>query len=418
MPDVGPEAGAPAAGPGDPRWYTAAAVRERAEAIFAACERGALEHWRLDASRLDEVASRVVGVTREAYPDVRAIPYHSRWRHFGAGGVDRARHLEDRLRGLDAGQKLATHFELAITSVLLDAGAGDRWTYRDAGGATYARSEGLAVASYDLFVAGAFSSDPSGAPLRADAEGLARASAAALARGMQVDASNPLVGLEGRAAILRRLGDAVRDDPEHFAHPFDRSAPPRLGHLGLHLRAGAEDAEVQAANVLSAVLAALGPIWPARGAPGSGHVGDVWVHKAIGPVPLHKLSQWLAYSLCEPLEWAGARVGGIDALTGLAEYRNGGLFVDAGVLRPVDPRALDVVHDVASDLVVEWRALTVALLDRTAERVRALLDVSAADLPLARVLEGGTWRAGRAIASEKRAGGGPPLRVRSDGTVF
>ena len=75
-------------------------------------------------------------------------------------------------------------------------------------------------------------------------------------------------------------------------------------------------------------------------------------------------------------------------------------------------------HEVASEVVVEWRALTVAMLDRTAERVRSVLGLSASELPLAKVLEGGTWRAGRELAAEKRAGGGPPLRVRSDGTVF
>ena len=75
-------------------------------------------------------------------------------------------------------------------------------------------------------------------------------------------------------------------------------------------------------------------------------------------------------------------------------------------------------HAVDSDLVIEWRALTVALLDRTAARIRAELELSAAELPLARILEGGTWRAGRAIALEKRSSGGPPLLIDSDGTVF
>jgi hypothetical protein len=235
---------------------------------------------------------------------------------------------------------------------------------------------------------------------------------------MQVDASNPLVGLEGRAAILRRLGEVVGGAPAHFGHPGDPAAPPRLGHLGLRLRARARHGELAASDVLASLLEALGPVWPGGGGRAPGHVGDVWSHTRLGTVPLHKLSQWLSYSLCEPLEWSGLRVVGLDELTGLAEYRNGGLFVDGGVLLPRDPAALGAEHDVASDLVVEWRALTVALLDRTAVRVRSLLGVRAADLPLARVLEGGTWRAGRAIAAEKRAGGGPPLRIRSDGTVF
>ena len=69
-------------------------------------------------------------------------------------------------------------------------------------------------------------------------------------------------------------------------------------------------------------------------------------------------------------------------------------------------------------LVVEWRALTVALLDRVAARVRERLGMDVRTLPLASVLQGGTWTAGRRIAAELRAGGGPPLRVASDGTLF
>ena len=104
-----------------------------------------------------------------------------------------------------------------------------------------------------------------------------------------------------------------------------------------------------------------------------------------------------------------------DALTGLPEYRNGGLLLDTGVLTLVDTDAARAVHEVGSELVVEWRALTVALLDLLAARVRVRLGMP--DLPLACVLEGGTWAAGRELARALR-GGEPPLAVRSNGTVF
>jgi hypothetical protein len=68
--------------------------------------------------------------------------------------------------------------------------------------------------------------------------------------------------------------------------------------------------------------------------------------------------------------------------------------------------------------VIEWRALTVTLLDDLAPLVRERLRRSAAEMPLACVLEGGTWAAGRAIAAERRAGGTSPVAVDSDGTVF
>jgi hypothetical protein len=151
-------------------------------------------------------------------------------------------------------------------------------------------------------------------------------------------------------------------------------------------------------------------------------LGDVWRHPHAGGsgptagwVPFHKLSQWLAYSLFEPLECAGITVTDRDQLTALPEYRNGGLLLDAGVLQLVEAADGARTWDVGNELVVEWRALTVALLDELAPRVRARLGAPA--LPLACILEGGTWAAGRKLAGELRAGN-PPLSIDSDGTVF
>ena len=120
----------------------------------------------------------------------------------------------------------------------------------------------------------------------------------------------------------------------------------------------------------------------------------------------------------EPIEAAGIRVVGVDELTGLAEYRNGGLFVDADVLVPKHDAVTKIAHAPGSEIVVEWRALTIALLDRVTASLRTRFGKDATTLPVARVLEGGTWAAGREIASEKRPGGGPPITIASDGTVF
>ncbi|HEY0086132.1 MAG TPA: DUF1688 family protein, partial [Allosphingosinicella sp.] len=170
---------------------------------------------------------------------------------------------------------------------------------------------------------------------------------------------------------------------------------------------------------------ALGRIWAGRLEVDGVPLGDCWRHPAIrrcdesnGLVPLHKLSQWLSYSLIEPLQEAGVEVVEIDGLTGLAEYRNGGLFVDSGVLVLTDPNDAGRTHTVSDPLIVAWRSLTVALLDRMALLVRARLGVSEAAFPLARMLEGGSWVAGRRIAAELRPGGGPSFTIISDGTVF
>lgn len=134
-------------------------------------------------------------------------------------------------------------------------------------------------------------------------------------------------------------------------------------------------------------------------------------------MPFHKLSQWLTYSLLEPLEWAGIPVHGLDALTGLPEYRNGGLFLDTGVLLPQVAGSATRIWQVGDAFIVEWRALTVALLDELAPLVRSALGQTAQSMPLPCVLEGGTWAAGRVLAQSLR-NGLPPLSIVSDGTVF
>jgi hypothetical protein len=371
-----------------------------------------VEGWSVDLARLDDAAELTAQVTREAYPDL-AIPFHARWRHFVAG--------EPKLPWDDAAKRARAAFDLVILSVLLDAGAGPGWRWRDpVSGAELARSEGLAVASQRLFEAGAFSADDR-APLRADAGTLAGLGADTLARGFQADEANPLAGLEGRAALLRRLGAQAMARPDLFA----TADSPRPGGLYDALLARAEGGRLPAASILELLLEALGPIWADRLTIDGVALGDCWRHPAIRRgdasndlVPLHKLSQWLAYSLIEPLQAAGIEVVEVDGLTGLAEYRNGGLFVDTGVLRLTDPDAAARTHLVSDPLIVSWRAMTVALLDRMAPKVRALLGVGEADFPLARMLEGGSWAAGRRIAAELRPGGGPPFAIVSDGTVF
>ncbi len=407
-----------------------ATIRSRCAAITAHVASARSTHFTLDRSPLGAVADRIAALTRSRFPDLK-IPYHSRWRHFEAGGIDRRAELDAKLAGRSTIAMARARIDLALVSVLLDAGAGPDWRYREAeSGQSFGRSEGLGVASFRAFLAGRFSSDP-GDPCRVDAAALLKLDAAALAEIFQVRDGNPLVGLDGRAALMNRLGEALRAQPQTFTsigqpgHLFDALThhphAPRLHHH--HPHPALLHHHVQASRILGALLDAFSGIWPSgqvfHGVP----VGDAWPHPAAGGegagagwVPFHKLSQWLSYSLLEPFEWAGVRVDGLEALTGLPEYRNGGLLLDAGVIVPKDPAFAARPRTPAEPWVIEWRALTVALLDALAPMVRERLGVPA--LPLACMLEGGSWAAGRQIAAERRPGGAPPVNIASDGTVF
>ncbi len=399
---------------------SAQAVRMRAQRMLALGLADRLPNFRVDLTQLDDTVDLVTATMYEAYPSLD-IPFHSRWRHFIIGGIDRFNEIAKKGGFIDRAARARAEFDLAIVSVFLDAGAGMQWRYFDAPSDKHiGRSEGLALASLDMFARGVFSENPAD-PLRVDASVLARLTLAQLIEGFQVTDDNPLVGLEGRAALLRALGELASNNGAVFARN-DRARP---GGLFDHFVGMAEGGTIGAPEILAELLRELGPIWPSRIILGGIPLGDCWSHPAIttsdatsGLVPLHKLSQWLAYSLIEPLQRAGLAVTKIDGLTGLAEYRNGGLFVDMGVITLREQSQAASVHDVGSTLVVEWRALTIALLDALAVSVRKKLNKDASELPLAKILEGGTWSAGRAIARERRDGGTPPIKVLSDGTVF
>jgi Protein of unknown function (DUF1688) len=401
-----------------------ATIRLRCASVLASVAAGVSPSFLLQRERLADAAERVAALTKKRFPDLRT-PYHSRWRHFEAGGIDRKAELDTLLAGRSTAECARVHFDLTVVSVLLDAGAGARWSYlEDTSGQRHTRSEGLGVASFRAFLAGAFSATE-GDPLRADASALARIDAAALRRVFKSGPDNPMVGLEGRAALIARLGEALQELAALTG------APGRPGVLFDRLTARGTRTEVSASALLRELLLTLGPIWPSGSRVLGLPAGDVWPHRWAGMaaaggtdrmtegyVPFHKLSQWLAYSLLEPLRWAGVRVSGLEALTGLPEYRNGGLLIDAGVLVPRDPRLLARTWKPGDEFIIEWRACTVALLDELAVLVRQRLGVDEAALPLACVLEGGTWAAGREIAAEMREGGAPPLKIDSDGTIF
>jgi hypothetical protein len=398
----------------------ASAVRDSAERLLCLATSGGLPDWTVDLERLAKTADFVAAVVRERYPELD-VPLHSRWRHFVFGDRDLWQEIVIRAKWQSSGAAARAAFDLVITSVLLDAGAGPGWRYRDpATGIEAGRSEGLALASLRWFASGGLSDDP-GDPYRVDAAALRRADAQSLRRALQAGDRNELLGLAGRAALLNRLGAVLESRPDLFAG----ADSPRPGGLFDALTARAVNAQLSAAVILETLLEALGPIWDARPNLAGVPLGDCWPHPALlgsrpehGYAALHKLSQWLAYSLIEPLESAGIQVTHLDQLTGLAEYRNGGLFVDMGVLAPRDPAAATQSHAVADPFIVGWRSLTVALLDRLLPLVGTRLGLTPAEFPLARLLEGGTWLAGRRIARTRRTDGGPPFHVLSDGTVF
>jgi len=389
------------------------AIRERAGRIYELALSGKT-NFSINEDQIDGLADFVLDVTKDNYPSMD-IPFHSRWTHFNVGSINRIAKLDEALAGKDAIEIARTKLDLVVVSVLLDAGAGKDWKFKDPeNGEISNRSEGLAVASYYMFMKGQFSSNKG---LNVDANQLTKLTVEELVEGFQISDSNPLVAPEGRVDLLQRLGRCMQNNPEVFVDG-------RPGNIVDYL-VKTKGNDFAASDILRFVLEFWGEIWPSRKSMDGKTLGDVWEHSLLGEtdsfdslVPFHKLSQWLTYSLIEPMLDAGISVDGVEHLTGLAEYRNGGLLIDYGVIELRDPSLTDKAHKPDSELIIEWRALTIVMLDKIGDSIRKKLSMNDKELPLVKILEGGTWWAGRRIAKEKRPDSTPPLKLDSDGTVF
>ncbi|ARU54547.1 phospho-2-dehydro-3-deoxyheptonate aldolase [Oleiphilus messinensis] len=402
--------------------WRADTVRARCHEILELARQDKLVAYRYFPEKLPEVADYVVQVMQARYPDWN-IPPHSRWRHFSVGEVDRWQQLVAGVSDPKELQYRAT--ELTIVSVLLDAGAGARWQYKDAHDSQcYQRSEGLALASLELYAQGAFSSR--GRACEVDGTGLSGLSLAALETGFQVRDDNPLIGTQGRLALLHQLGEVINSCPAIF------SKSRRLGCLvdfflasdanleTDNLETNTQDISVEV--VFQELLKIFSIIWPQRG---DHSFGDVWAYAGVGGsepgagfVPFHKLTQWMTYSLVEAWNLNGLKTRDEDCLTALAEYRNGGLLLDMGVLKPRATNFSEREFAPSDYEVVELRAMTVAIIDKLLIMINERLVGRHLTLTLAQVLEGGTWAAGRKLAFERSPEGSPPIKYAADGTLF
>ncbi|THG96249.1 hypothetical protein EW026_g5557 [Hermanssonia centrifuga] len=384
---------------------TLPAIRERCTRVHELAKQGKLQYFDYHPEQEDAVASFCLDLMKRDFgSNFSSIPPHGRWRHLDAGHP-RVEPLIAKWNTSpnppDTKEVCRRLVDLFLVSVLLDAGAGNTWKYVEPqSGQSFSRSEGLGVASINMFEEGFFSGNPQN-PYQVDAEGLSRISTENTTRAMQVTSSNPMVGIEGRTALLQNLSTALKASPVFFG------ADARPGNLVDFLESESildgSTRRVPVAALWAALIDGLTPIWPAtRSTLGGVPLGDCWPCEALKPaavaegdelVPFHKLTGWITYSLLEPLEkvlkW---RFEGVEDMTGLPEYRNA---------------------------IVEWRAMTVIELDRIANSIRSKLGLTREQLTLAQVLESATWKGGREIAKQKRpATGGPPIEIESDGTVF
>ncbi|KAI1391730.1 DUF1688-domain-containing protein [Hypoxylon trugodes] len=440
-------------------------VRERSKVVTDKALRNGLNHFDVDLAKFPDVVT-----FRDYDPPFSSIPPHGRYQHFCVGGRDRIANLLATFpQNVDSSEKCRSLVDLFLVSVLLDAGAGTSWSFKSAeNGRVYRRSEGLAIASLEMFKTGLFSGNPSN-KFQVDKDGLRKLTVEQLAKGMQSHPGNEVAGLEGRAQLLIRLGDALESKPEFFGD--DGRPGNMIDYLLAHPTTQASSTPIVVLPVLwNVLMSGLGPIWPpSRTAIDGISLGDAWpcssmpqqappTSPGLSPfpnsqagsgaaawesiLPFHKLTQWLTYSVMQPMQnLLKIHFAGTELLTGLPEYRNGGLFIDLGVLtlkhddlerglqnyndycRRTSTKGVEVapMFEPSDDVIVEWRGVTVGFLDKLLVEVNKALkrELNGGELTLAQLLEAGSWKGGREIAEVSRPNTKePPILIDSDGTVF
>lgn len=459
----------------DPAGYLRSlnAVRERCSIVTDKALRNELRHFDVDMRKFSDVVMFVANIIKRDYDaPFTSIPPHGRHQHFAVGGRDRIADLLSTFpEDVDPTERCKRMVDLFLVSVLLDAGAGTQWSYKSTeNGRIYRRSEGIAVASLEMFKTGLFSSNKNN-KFQVDKNGLRHLTTEQLAQGLQSRPANQMAGLEGRTQLLLRLGEALDEKREFFGD--DGRPGNMLDHLLSHPSTQASSMLIVPIPVLWNVLMnGLAPIWPtSRTAINGVSLGDAWPcssmpqaaqsptspsfspfpnttgqSNGVAPwesiLPFHKLTQWLTYSLMQPMQSImKIHFAGQELLTGLPEYRNGGLFIDLGVLtlkkedeerglehytrycQRTGTKAVEVapMFEPSDDVVVEWRGVTVGFLDRLCIEVNKALrnELAGEELNLAQVLEAGSWKGGREMAEVCRPNTKePPILIDSDGTVF
>ncbi|KAH9808686.1 hypothetical protein DFH28DRAFT_907923 [Melampsora americana] len=454
-------------------------IRQTCQEVFSLIESNKLEYWTIEPNQLSIIIEYCTNlINRDFGTDYSRIPPHGRWRHFLVNDQDRITPLLQTWKSssqdpLEPSRRL---IDLFVVAVLMDAGAGDQWSFLEPikisepststpASVGIGRSEGLAIGTLYAFQDGVFSSNPS-VPHQVDPIALKALQSDQLAKVMQSKPGNQIVGLEGRTSLLNKLGNLLSSPSNFFPSQSNQSSRPGnlIDYLIDHpdvkplpkaVMKGEMIVPVELLwNIVIDQYKGFGSIWPHEGRESiyGEFIGDVWKCNALkaygneefkdGYVSFHKLSQWLTYSLIEVLEKTlGWVFTGKDQMTGLPEYRNGGLLIDLEYLKPKPEAFIDSLSlpsttstnfnlndlpalNASHPSIIEWRALTVIGLDKIKDGINERLGLLGEKrLSLVQVLEAATWKGGREIAVKKRAkdgqtSAGPPLRVISDGTIF
>lgn len=385
-------------------------IRERAWMLLAAAERGASDHFVPSPEAVGTVAfamaeairARPAAAETPAEPERPALA--NLWQALRSGAPAALDTLGEAHAGGDPLARAKSGADLAVLHrVLAPGGLGaESAVLADlvgsfAAGAWTAGSRGSAVLDAPgigrvLAGDGSVALPETVAELLADTD--RRQRLAQLAHGLEQQPE--LFGIEGRfGELVARLVSG----PSPAADP---AAPAGAAAAGLHVQ-----------RVVDSLAPLIDPVVASTVRIGGRLAGDVWRHplawaedRSRELVPFHTLLLALTLDLVEPLQEAGRPLVDLDQLPIPATRALAGDVLRLGLVRSRHAAVGRLRHPPGSDIVVELRALAVALADRLVDRLRAELDRNVRDLPVVRLI--GPLAA---TAEKWREGPGPGIAI-------
>ena len=107
------------------------AVRARANLLLDKALEGELSHVAVDIGALDPLSDSLAARIRAEWPDL-ALPFHSVWRRFEAGGHDRFAGLAASRQWPDVREMGRAAFDMALVAGFIGPAAPDGWGFADA----------------------------------------------------------------------------------------------------------------------------------------------------------------------------------------------------------------------------------------------------------------------------------------------
>lgn len=357
-------------------------IRERAWMLLAAAEREQSDHFQPSPEAVGAVAVALAELIRaapqgETPPAAERAPLLANLWH--GLRLDQPTALEALATALAGGDGLAharSGADLAVLHRVIEpAGLPSKGPLLDA--------------LVTFFAAGGCTAKTPGAPAL-DAPGLRRI----LAGDGGIEPPEALLKLLAepeRRERLRLLASGLEQAPELFG------AEGRFGLVLDRLVAMASGTNggrrIDAQQVVDLLAPLIDPITASTVRLGGRLAGDVWRHplawagdRSRELVPFHAVLLALLLDLVEPLQEAELGLSGIEHVPVPADRALAALMLRLGLVRPRHAAIARLRHPPGSDIVVELRALSVALADRLADRLRAELGRTAHDLPVAGIV--------------------------------